>query len=189
MKNPTRAPEAGYSLAEMLVVVAIIGVMSLVAVPQFMTFYRQSKMRSAVRQFTADIRATRQRAISKNNLTVISFTMGATPASPGVRGQYAIYDFNGWDFSTDPDTRRWRRVGQPRKLDEAVYFLPSSFANNVVGDDDDKLDDIAFKADGTIVNLPGTPTVVLKTDYKVPNNRCTLTMQSSGAFSSALTSE
>jgi prepilin-type N-terminal cleavage/methylation domain-containing protein len=188
MKIQTRTTEAGYSLVEMLVVVAIIGILSLVTVPQFMTFYKQNKIRTSVRQFTADLRGARQRAITLNVRTAVSFTPGAAP-SGGVRGRYAIYD-EIIDTTVSPNTATWTLVGVYKNLDQAVYFLDSDFpANSALADN---MEDIIFVPNGTIVNLPtspSTPVAVIKSDNKVPNNRCTLNFSASGSFTSTLSTD
>ena len=110
--------QRGYSLAEMLVVVALIGLFSLVSVPQFINLYRQSKMRAAIRQFTSDLRLARIRSITKNNRVALSFAPGATPSGGKVAGQYGIYDLNG---------TTWTLVGEYKRLEQPIYFLSSSF--------------------------------------------------------------
>lgn len=186
MTNQSRTAEAGYSLVEMLVVVAIVGVLSLVTVPQFMTFYKQNKMRTSVRQFTTDVRLVRQRAISQNTRTAISFTPGAAPSGGDVRGRYGIYT-EIVDNAVDPPTRTWTLIGNFKNLDETVYFIDSSYALNSAVDD--TMEDIVFVPNGTIANTPVSPVLVIKTDNKIPNNRCTLTFSAAGSFTSALSTD
>ena len=184
MIDRKRAAEDGYSLVEMLVVVAIIGILSLVTVPQFMNFMKQNKIRTSVRQFTAEVRGARQRAITRNFPTAISFTPGATPAGGGVRGRYAIYDFV-------PATNTWTLVNNYKNLDQSVYFMASDFALNAALDDN--MNDIVFMPNGTIANIPAgvglTPVMAIKSDNKVPKNRCTLTFSPAGSFTSALSTD
>ena len=54
--------QAGYSLTEMLTVIAIIGMLALVMVPNFISFYNSNKMKSSMRNFTTDLRSARQLA-------------------------------------------------------------------------------------------------------------------------------
>jgi hypothetical protein len=54
------------------------------------------------------------------------------------------------------------------------------------------MQDVVFLPNGTVSNLPSspsTPLVVIKSDNKVPNNRCTLTFSTSGSFTSALSTD
>ena len=69
----TLRSQGGYSLAEMLVVVAIIGMLALVMVPNFVTFYQSNKMKSSMRSFTTDVRAVRQLAISQGRQTMLTY--------------------------------------------------------------------------------------------------------------------
>ena len=55
----------GFSLTEMLVVIALIGVLSLISVPAFINFKNQSTFRSDLQNFAHDLRAARQYAITQ----------------------------------------------------------------------------------------------------------------------------
>jgi prepilin-type N-terminal cleavage/methylation domain-containing protein len=178
----SRRAERGYSLVEMLVVVAIIGIISLVTVPQFMTFARQGKMRGAVRQFNSDLRVARQRAITRNIPTAVSFVPGEDPDAPLLRGWYAIFDQNGTD---------WTLVGNWKQLPEAIYFDESDFAADAATEDE--LHDIVFRPNGTVANMPAgvgvTPTVDIISTYDMPNNHCVVTLNVGGTLSSAFTTD
>ena len=119
MIRQRRSYQHGYSLAEMLVVVAIVGIMSLVTVPQFISYMRQNRMRTSVRQFSSDLRGARQRAIARTNPTAISIT-------PNGR-RYAIFDRVG---TSSPFT--WSRIGNWRDLEDSVTFVDSQFADVTV---------------------------------------------------------
>ena len=72
--------QAGYSLPEMLTVVAIIGVLALVTVPAFINFYQAGKMRASMRNFTTDLRSIRQRAITRGHQTILTYDVTASGA-------------------------------------------------------------------------------------------------------------
>src|SRR2546423_10800404 len=82
----TRKAQRGYSLPEMLVVMAIIGILSLIVVPNFMSFYRSTKLKSSMRQFTTDLRGARQRAVADNSITKLVFKTDVQG------GGYTIYE-------------------------------------------------------------------------------------------------
>src|SRR3954470_18670744 len=73
--------DAGFSIVEMLTVVAIIGVIALVVVPNFAQYMRSGKLKSSMRQLTFDIRSARQRAVSRNDFTRVRFTFSSTASS------------------------------------------------------------------------------------------------------------
>src|SRR6185436_9536555 len=100
--------QRGYSITEMLTVVAIIGIVSLILVPNFMSMYRIGKMKSATRNFIARVRRVQQQAVTLNRRMRISFT-------PNTR-TYTI-----WTERTNPTTgvRTWVQQGFEQPLEEA----------------------------------------------------------------------
>ncbi len=168
----------GYSLMELLVVVAIIGTMSLVSVPAFMKFYWSNKMKTSLRQFTSEVRSARQRAITQNHPTMLSYEIGTT------RRQFQSY--NGTVQSDG--TVQWAVVTGPMKImEDIVYFARPAdclFANDIEMADTPGWNDIIFRPNGTIQNVPGPPCaagkVTLRTDYKVPRPSVTVDLFNTG---------
>lgn len=70
--------QSGYSLAEMLVVVAIIGLVSLVSVPQFISYQRSNRLKTSMRQVMSDLRIARAQAIALRTQTRIRFISNAS---------------------------------------------------------------------------------------------------------------
>ncbi len=70
--------QSGYSMTELLVVVAIIGIFSLITVPQFMSIYRSSVVKGSMRDYTSLMRKARQLAVTRNERTRIQFLVGTT---------------------------------------------------------------------------------------------------------------
>ncbi|HEX2834097.1 MAG TPA: GspH/FimT family pseudopilin [Thermoanaerobaculia bacterium] len=148
-----RRSTSGYSLAELLVVVAIIGVLSLVSVPAFMNYRNSAKLKSSMRQFVADLRWARQRAITENHPTMISFKTGA--------GQIVYRDFNG---EVAPDGTVSYSAVTPaskyeKRFDPDVYFAPSTsvclFDDTITTPaQTNGWNDIVFNANGTVSNVP-----------------------------------
>lgn len=172
--------QRGYSLAEMIVVVAIIGIFSLVAVPQFMNMNRSMKVKASMRQFAGDVRAARQRAITRNRRVAITLTTGINP-SGGVRGLYETWERG--------DDGTWRKINE-RKLThqntDTIYFASTDFANmndgsNVGGD---TRPDIVFLGNGTVANMPtgANARVVLSTNWGIAKNTFTYRFSGSGNF-------
>src|SRR5437763_7997603 len=76
-----RTSQSGYSLVEMLMVVAIIGIMSLIVVPNFVQYYRSIKLKTAMRRLANDLRNARQRAVTRNAMVMISYKPDINPAT------------------------------------------------------------------------------------------------------------
>jgi prepilin-type N-terminal cleavage/methylation domain-containing protein len=172
--------QRGYSLVEMLIVVAIVGIFSLIAVPQFVRFYRQQQIRGSVRQFNAFVRAARSRAIKFQRPYGVAISNQSTPG--GARGRFEL--LRGTITSTSPLTITWEsaagtEIGVPREkwLEETVQFADSALQFNGG-------EGVYFLSNGTVGNMPddGDPTIELYSEAKVPNNHCTLTVSTVGNF-------
>lgn len=182
--------QSGYSLAEMLTVIAIVGVLALVTVPAFMTYMQSNKMKSSMRQFTSDLRSARQRSISQGQQVLFTFGTGASARS------YDIYQGNAPFNSTS-----WSKTGLPialqstRNLDSVVY-LPSNAAStpqtftdvvdcsagtSCTAGADTKLD-VVFFPDGRVQIPAGLTvgTITLKTNMNIPTPQYTVTLSPSG---------
>ena len=171
----------GYSLMEMLVVVAIIGVMSLVSVPAFMKFYWSNKMKTSLRQFTTEVRSARQRAITENHPTMLSYDIGADKRQ-----------FQSYNGAVQPDgSVQWTVMpgpnGQMKIMEDIVYFARPAdclFANDIEMADTTGWNDIILRSNGTIQNVPGgacaAGKVTLRTDYQVPRPSITVQLYNTG---------
>jgi type II secretory pathway pseudopilin PulG len=169
-------------LVELLVVVGMIGLFSLVTVPPMLSYMGQIRVRSATRLLNGDLRAARQRAITRNNPVAFSFLVGdADPGDAMEKVQYAFYDRVG---ASPPFT--WTRVG-PTKYLEGVYTLPTGFTDPV---DSDGMMDIVFRPNGTISNFPNAnPVVEIRTERDVMNNHVTNSFSVAGNFTTTLTTD
>jgi prepilin-type N-terminal cleavage/methylation domain-containing protein len=196
--------QVGYSLTEMLVVVAIIGMLALVMVPNFVTFYESNKMKSSMRNFTTDVRSVRQLAITRGRQAAIVFDVGQ--GQRGYNWYLGDQPFNSctWTPQTGPG-----RTRPTKYLDDIAYFpstpstaqtftdlldcttsapncipitAPASCPTSPAGTADTKLD-VIFNPDGSVV-LPAAATsgtITLKTDLnKLPKPIYTITISPTG---------
>lgn len=158
-----RPSQRGYSLAELLVVIGIISIVSLVTVPNFMSMYQSSRVKASARTMTTDIRGARQLAITGNTRVRVSFLTGTNVHS------YEIYSEI---RNRQTGTSTWRRVKRG-DLGSVVYIASSAFEDKITGDGG--LKDITFLPNGTVAfdgEHPGLPAasvhLELKTEQKVP---------------------
>jgi prepilin-type N-terminal cleavage/methylation domain-containing protein len=167
-----RSAERGFSLAEMLVVVAIIGIMTLVLVPNFISMYNSGKFKASARTLTSSLRNARQIAISANTRTKVSFPItGTTPRTFVIEQQ---------ERDIQAGTTSWRRV-RTGDLGQSVTFTDTGFLDTVTGDGG--LRDIIFLPNGTIENLPlaeANRFIEISTTIKVPKKVYRLSFTPSG---------
>src|SRR5687768_3077063 len=78
----------GFSLVEVLLVVALVGTITAIAVPQFMTALTQYRTNSASREVAAQIRNARLAAVTTNRTMLVRFNC------PGPR-QYRVVQLTG----------------------------------------------------------------------------------------------
>lgn len=164
---------AGYTLTEILVVVAIIGILSLITVPAFMNFQRASVFKSAMRIFSTDLRAARAMAIQQSYDVRVELTVGAEgPTTKGYR------------FYASRNGTTWAPLAirkQSAKLLDGPVWLES--ATNLTDVGGDGLPDIIFHPNGGVEISGSAPAgvVVLATNYQnIFSNRYNITITRSG---------
>ena len=150
--------QRGYSLIELLVVVAIVGVLSLVMVPNFMALYQSSRMKSAMRQFTSEVRGARQEAVTSYRFAKISIEPGT--------GNYRI--------ETSPDLGTTWNVVSEKTMLEPITFASTTFVDGADADDDPEF---IFRNNGT---TPTAGTIVIETEADIPNNSITIEINTVG---------
>lgn len=166
----------GYSVMEMLVVVAIIGILSLVTIPSFINFQRRNQVRAALRSFTGDLRAFRQHAITKNAYVRVQF-----------RSEREYEVFQSRDFG-----QTWTRLNMGTAANDqgrSVRTLPETMriSANTYDDSDspvDSMPDVDFRPDGTAGDYSGSGvtagTITIRTDWKDILNTVVIDMSTTG---------
>ncbi len=90
--------ESGFTLIEMMIVVAVLAIMAGIAIPGFMSLLPGMRLNGAARQVMGDLMAARMNAVKQNNEFKVFFN------SPGTN-QYKILDDDDNDgvADTGPD--------------------------------------------------------------------------------------
>jgi prepilin-type N-terminal cleavage/methylation domain-containing protein len=111
--------QAGFTLLEVIVVIAIMGVAASVALPPLLTASRTSRLEVSVQQLIGDLRVARTEAIRRNAPVYVARTGGSTYHVQHV-GHRSLPD--GVTFQSGPDTVRFAAFG-PVLTGAATYSL------------------------------------------------------------------
>src|SRR5438105_8396800 len=129
MQSGFKHSSHGFSLVEMLVVIALIGVLSLISVPAFINFRNSNTFRADLRTFTADLRSARQYAISNSMYVRVELDQPLT-ANPSKN--YRFFKSSGPCEDTLCATATWTTLSMPgatanvKRLDPPVWFDSTS---------------------------------------------------------------
>lgn len=83
-------PRDGFSVVELLIVVAMLAVLTAVSMPIFATTFKSSRFNGAVRQLSSDIRYARSLAISKGGFYGVHLGRDPLIGDPALYNSYRI---------------------------------------------------------------------------------------------------
>ena len=177
MRSRLKQKSGGFSLIEMLVVVAIIGVLSLISVPAFMNFRRSNDFKTGMRNFTTDLRNARAAAIANSYDVRCEIQIGSITLK-----QYKFFwsRDNGTTWTALPLPGTGGPAGNMKQFTNSVWANSYSGLPDVDGNGNP---DIVFHPNGAVTLAAGstTATVVLATDWtKINYDRYTVTLSPSG---------
>ena len=105
----------GYSMAEMLVVVAIIALMAAIVIPQFAFSQRGRGLKGGATELMSSLRAARREAITERELRALAIDLHSIP------GEFFIMREKGDD---DPEgSLDWIQVGESHKLPDNIAIV------------------------------------------------------------------
>jgi type IV fimbrial biogenesis protein FimT len=64
----------GFSLLELMIVLAIMGILSAIAAPNFINYMAERRLNGAARMVMSDLMAARQKAVTQNINVTVAFT-------------------------------------------------------------------------------------------------------------------
>ncbi len=81
-KSPTANAQSGFTLVELMTVVAIAAILLIIAVPSFKTIVNSNRLTSAANEMVAAIQTARADAIRYNKRTEVCLSLNADTGSP-----------------------------------------------------------------------------------------------------------
>ena len=85
--------QSGFTLVELVMVTVVIGIMAAIAVPNFMDWLPNLRLKAAARDLYSNMQEAKMAAIKSNTTVTFSFTPGT--GSPCQGGNYTFTDGNG----------------------------------------------------------------------------------------------
>src|SRR5258708_1119574 len=165
MRSELNRSESGYSLTELLVVVAIVGVLSLISVPAFINFKNQNTFRADLRNFTNDLRSARQYAITQTVDTRVELDVAGNPLTSNT---YRFYSGNALQDTWTPLTIAGGRgispgtSGNIKGLDGPVWIQS---VTNIPDIGSDNRKDIVFHPNGSMDVVAPAGTIDLRRSW------------------------
>ena len=181
MKAPQRRLQSGYTLAELLVVVAIVGILAMITIPAFSNYRIINKMKTSSRNFVSDLRTARGLAITTGRQVKLTYQPGTS--------SYDYYEGNR-AFSSDTWTRLTGKGSNPfkptRTLDPIAYF-PNTSGLQTFDKDPDTTSlpnnlAVVFHPDGHVALPTGLTqgTITIKTNLKTARPQYQFLVTASG---------
>jgi type IV fimbrial biogenesis protein FimT len=104
----TKNKQAGFTLMEVMVTLAIVGVLAAIAIPSYFAWLPKKRLRASTRDLYSDMQKAKLVAIKRNSNVAITFTVascGALPPSsiPNPAGGYVVFVDDGQGGGTPND--------------------------------------------------------------------------------------
>ncbi len=163
---------SGFSLAEVMTVIAIIGIVSAIAVPGFVGWLPDYYLKSAARDLRAGFQLAKITAIKSGRNCTITFNQPVD----GDTYDYVIFQ----DADNDLELDNSETTGIVKKVKWLDYHPSISLDSNSFTDNDDGFPAVAFRSNGITRNNGGgfgAGTVSLK---NTDNSEADIVMSSAG---------
>ncbi len=153
--------KSGFSLMELMIIIAIVSILALLATPGFMSWRANSKLNDAVVNLKGDINQARMRAVRERDNVVIQLAVGGD----NTRYQVFVDDGNGGGTVGNGTRDGNETILQNRSLSEVVInTTDTTFANETFwftsrGIPEDSNSPVgSFSTEEIVLEIPGFKT-------------------------------
>ncbi|HEY6804631.1 MAG TPA: prepilin-type N-terminal cleavage/methylation domain-containing protein [Pyrinomonadaceae bacterium] len=172
--------DAGFSFIELLIVVAMIGIMTAVAIPQLAAQRRLYRSAGVMREIVTQLRYARQKAMSERSSYTFQYDNTAktiTVIDNNATGATVLNDTNYPNNSGSVVALTSVLTQQGLAASEVSYGIPTGLPTGSLSDGVSKSNltsakiNITFQPDGSVVDASGSPTDfgIFMYNGKIPN--------------------